>query len=54
MFEGLWYFQNDYGLLPDVEIQDDKFDDIWEKMGAEIRSKLVTMLPVTQFYIVFC
>ena len=29
-------FQNMYGSLPDVEIeQDDKFEEIWETLGAE-------------------
>ena len=39
MFTGRWYFQNMYGTLPDVEIeQDAKFEEMWETMGAEIKS----------------
>ena len=38
--------------MPDLEIQDDKFDYIWEKLGAEIGSKFLKMLPVTPYYIV--
>ena len=30
MFEGFWYFRNKYGLLPNEEIEEDKFDEIWE------------------------
>ena len=43
MFTGHWYFQNTYGALPDVEIeQDDKLEEMWEKMGAEIKSAFLT------------
>ena len=57
MFEGFWYFWNEFGvknfgLLPDVKIPDNMFNDIWGKMGVEIRSKFVIMLPVTPSYIV--
>ena len=45
MFTGHWYFQNKYGALPDVEIeQDDNFEEMWEIMGAEIKSAFLTML----------
>ena len=30
------HFENEYVLLPDVEIEDDKFHEIWEKW--ELRS----------------
>ena len=50
---GHWYFQNTYGALPDVEIeQDDKLKEMWEKMGAEITSAFLTMLHVGPEYIV--
>ena len=53
MFTGHWYFQNTYGALPDVEIeQDDKLEEMWGKMGAEIKSAFLTMLHVTPEYIV--
>ena len=56
MFTGHWYFQNTYGALaalPDVEIeQDDKLEEMWEKIGAEIKSAFLTMLHVTPEYIV--
>ena len=29
MSEGFWYFQNTYRLLPNEEIEEDKFDKIW-------------------------
>ena len=52
-FTGHWYFQNTYGALPDVEIeQDDKLEEMWGKMGAEIKSAFLTMLNVTPEYIV--
>ena len=36
LYTGHRYFQNTYGALPDVEIeQDDKLEEMWEKMGAE-------------------
>ena len=35
MLTGHWYFQNTYGALPDVEIeQDDKLEEMWGKMGC--------------------
>ena len=41
-------FQNTYGALPDVKLeQDDKLEEMWEKMGAEIKSAFLTMLHVT-------
>ena len=53
MFTGHWYFQNTYGALPDVEIeQDDKLEEMWREMGAEIKSAFLTMLHVTPEYIV--
>ena len=43
-----------YGALPDVEIkQNDRFDESWETMGAEIKSDVLTMLHVIPEYIVF-
>ena len=45
--------ENTYGALPDVEIeQDDKFEEMWGKMGAEIKSAVLIMLHVTPEYIV--
>ena len=40
--------------MPDVEIdQDDKFEEMWETMGAEmIKSSFLTMLHVTPEYVV--
>ena len=50
---GHWYFQKFYGALPDVQIeQDDKFEEMSETMGAEIKSACLTMLHVTPEYIV--
>ena len=50
---GHWHFQNTYGALPDVEIeQDDKLEEMWGKMGAEIKSAFLAMLHVTPEYIV--
>ena len=43
-----WYFQNVNGVLPGVEIeQDDKFEEMWETIGAEIKSSFLRMLYVT-------
>ena len=47
------YFPNEDGLLPHVDVEENKFDEIWEKLGAEFKSKSLTMLPVTPYYIVF-
>ena len=42
-----------YGALPDVEIkQDDKFEEMWETIGTEIKSAFFTVLHVTPEYIV--
>ena len=39
MFTVHWYFQNTYVSFPDVEIdQDDNLEEMWGKMGAEIKS----------------
>ena len=47
MFTGHWYFQNIYGALPGVEIeQDERFEEMWETMGAEIKSAFLTMLHI--------
>ena len=45
IFTGHWYFQNIYhdGALPGVEIEEDeRFGEMWEKMGAEIKSAFLT------------
>ena len=36
---GILELLNEYGIFPDIEIQDDKFDEImmWEKIEAEIK-----------------
>ena len=52
MFEGFWYFRNKYGLLPNEEIEEDKFDEIWGELGNEFKSKFLAMMPVTPYYIV--
>ena len=31
---GIWNFPNEDGLLPHVEIEEDTFEEIWEKLGA--------------------
>ena len=37
--------------MPDVEVeQDDKLEEMWGKMGAEIKSAFMTMLHVTPEY----
>ena len=42
-----------YGALPGVEIeQDDNFEEMWETMGADIKSAFLRMLHVTPEYIV--
>ena len=35
------YYQNDYELLQNVEIENDEFDEIWEKTGAETKPNLL-------------
>ena len=54
MFEGIWYFRNKDGLLPNEQIKEDKFDVIWGnlKQGTEFKSKFLAMMPVTPYYIV--
>ena len=55
MFTGHWYFQNIYGALPGVEIEQDErpgFEEMWETMGAEIKSACLTTLHVPPEYIV--
>ena len=52
MFERFWYFRNTYGLLPNEEIEEDKFDEIWGKLGIEFKSKFLAMMPVFLYYIV--
>ena len=52
MLLGFRYFWNEDGLLPFVEIKEDKFDKIWEKLGTQFKSKFLTMLLVTPCYIV--
>ena len=37
--------------MPHVEIKGDKFDEIWEKLGTEFKSKFL-MMPVAPYYIV--
>ena len=37
-----------------VENEEDKFVEIWEKMGAEFKSKFLMMLRVTPYCILFC
>ena len=49
MFEGFWYFRNEDWLLSNVEIEEDKFQEIWKKLGAEFKPKFLTMLPVTPY-----
>ena len=50
---GIGHFQNKNKKLscPDVEIEDDIFDEMWKRLGAEIDSMFLTMLPVTPYYI---
>ena len=31
--------------MPRVEIEEDKFEEIWGKLGAEFKSKFLMMLP---------
>ena len=52
MFEGFWYFRNKDGLLPNEQIKEDKFDEIWEKVGTEFKSRFLAMMPVTPYSIV--
>ena len=53
MFTGHWYFQNTYAALPDLEIeQDDKLEEMWVKMGAEIKFAFLIMLHISPEYIV--
>ena len=50
MFEGFWNFRNEHGLLPNEEIKEDKFDEIWGKRGTEFKSKFQPTMPVTPYY----
>ena len=52
MFEGFYYYPNEDGFLPHLEIEEDKFEEIWDKLGVEFKSKFLTMQPVTPYYIV--
>ena len=52
MFERFCYFPNEDRLLPNVKIEETKFEDYWGKLGAEFKLKFLTMLPVTPCYIV--
>ena len=45
-------FGYEYGLLPNEEIEEDKFDEIWGELGNEFKSKFLAMMPVTPYYIV--
>ena len=51
MFKGIWYFRNKDGLLPNKEIKDEKFDEIWGKQGTGFKYKFMAIMPVTQYYI---
>ena len=52
MFEGFWYFRNKDGILPSEQIKEDKFDEIWGKLGTEFKSQFLAMMPVILYYIV--
>ena len=38
---------NEHGLLPNEEIKEDTFDEIWGKLGTKFKSKFLAMMPVT-------
>ena len=52
MFDGFCNFRDEEGILPNVEIKEDKFDEICEIQGTEFESKFLAMMPVTPYYIV--
>ena len=60
MFTGIWHFKNTYGVLPNeiihgiecVRMDLDAFENMWEQMGAELKSAFLKMLPVKPEYIV--
>ena len=37
--------------MPNVEIKVDRFDEIWEKLRTEFKSKFLTMMSVTPYNI---